>query len=265
MQKLLAVCAVVVIGVTVHAQWTEFPLKSVPRLSDGKPNLAAPAPRTPSGTPDLSGVWWVPFEGAENDISRPGPTYLINLAAGLEPQAVAMQPWAAAFLKEQASQLGKNHPMARCLPPGVPLSYTVPAPFRIVQTPEIVVMLYEVANSFRQVFTDGRALPTDPNPTWVGYSVGRWEGDTFVVDTTGFNDKTWLDAIGHPHSDALRMTERYRRRDVGHMDIQITIDDPKAYAKPWTNTVGAELLPSTEVMEYVCNENEKSLQHMVGR
>lgn len=154
--------------------------------------------------------------------------------------------------------------MSKCLPPGVVLSYTAGAPFRIVQTPELVVLLYEYANSFRQVFMDGRKLPTDPQPTWVGYSVGRWDNDTLIIETTGFNDRTWLDGIGHPHTDALRVTERLRRRDAGHLELQVTIDDPKAYEKPWTASMSATLATNTEVMEYVCAENEKSLQHMVA-
>jgi hypothetical protein len=264
MRTLLTLCALLLTVCPALAQWTDNPLKGIPRLPDGKPNLTAPTPKTLDGKPNLSGVWWVPHDGEENDLVGPPPKYLVNLAADLKPGEVAMQPWALEFLKREAALLGKNQPMAKCLPPGIPLNYTTPAPFKIVQTPDLVVMLYEVANSFRQVFVDGRTLPKDPNPTFVGYSVGRWNGDTFVVEGSGFNDKTWLDGIGHPHTDALRITERYTRRDVGHLEIQITIDDPKACLKPWSATIGAELLTNTDVMEYVCVENEKSLQHMIG-
>jgi hypothetical protein len=264
MRTLAILWTVILTAAPAMAQWTDYPLKSLPRLSDGKPNLVAPTPKTREGVPDLSGVWWFPHLGEENDIAGPPPKYLVNLAADLK-EGAPMQPSAAAFFKEQAPQLGKNDPAARCLPPGVPKSYTVPAPWKIVQTPELIVMLYEFGNSFRQVFMDGRSLPKDPSPTWVGYSVGTWDGDTLVVETTGYNDKTWLDGIGHSHTEALRTVERFRRRDVGHMEVQITIDDPKAYTRPWSATIGMELLTNTDVMEYVCNENEKSLQHMVGK
>ena len=176
-----------------------------------------------------------------------------------------MLPWALAFVTEQVAALGGNHPVSRCLPPGVPLSYTAGAPFKIVQTADLVVILYEYANSFRQVFMDGRALPRDPQPTWVGYSVGRWDSDALVVETTGFNDRTWLDGVGHTHTEALRVTERLRRRDIGHLEIQITIDDAGAYMKPWVASIPAELATTTDVMAYVCLENEKSVQHIVGK
>ena len=256
----LAVGALVLVSLRAAAQWTDYPLKNVPRLADGRPNLSAPAPKASDGRPDLSGVWWVRATDANGNSGQ--PRFFINLAADAKPGEATMLPWALAFVKEQVSTLGKNHPVSKCLPPGVPLSYTAGAPFKIVQTPDLVVMLYEYSNSFRQVFMDGRALPRDPQPTWVGYSVGRWDGDTLVVETAGFNDKTWLDGIGHPHTEALRVTERIRRRDFGHLEMQMTIDDPKAYEKPWTASMPAELAASTDVMEYVCAENEKSLQHM---
>jgi hypothetical protein len=264
MRTPLTLFAIVLMSLPAAAQWTDLPPKNLPRLADGKPNLSAPAPKASDGKPDLSGVWWV--RGNPDASGNPGqPRFFINLAADAKPGEVTMLPWALEFIKEQVSTLGKNHPVSKCLPPGVPLSYTAGAPFKIVQTPELVVILYEYANSFRQVFLDGRALPRDPQPMWVGYSVGRWEGDTLVVETTGFNDRTWLDGIGHPHTEGLRVTERIRRRDVGHLDMQVTIDDPKAYEKAWTVSMPAELATDTDVMEYVCVENEKSLQHMVGK
>ena len=137
-------------------------------------------------------------------------------------------------------------------------------PFKIIQSPGVIVILYEVETTFRQIFTDGRKLPVDPSPAWQGYSVARWEGDTLVIDTAGFNDKSWLDDPGHPHSEALRVTERFQRRDFGHMDIQITFDDPKAYTKPWTVTIPFDLYADTELMESIC-ENEKDRPNMVGK
>jgi len=265
MRALFAAFTLCLIALPATAQWAHYPLGNLPRRPDGAPDLSAPAPRTTDGRPDLSGVWWVRHDGAENDDLGPSPKYLSNLAADLAPHDVAMRPWADAFLKEQSAQRGLNHPMASCLPPGIPLSYTVPLPFKIVQTPSLVVMLYEAGNTFRQVFTDGRGLAKDPNPSFYGYSVGRWDDDAFVVESSGFNDRTWLDGMGHPHTEALRIIERYRRRDAGHLEIEITIDDHLAYARPWTVKIGAELLTGTEVMEYVCVENEKSRQHMPGR
>jgi hypothetical protein len=259
----LTLCALVLIALPAAAQWTEFPLNNVP-LANGKPNLSAPAPKTREGKPDLSGVWGVRAEGNGNT-NAGQPKHFVNLAADSKPGEVTMLPWALAFVKEQVSTLGANHPVSRCLPPGVPLSYTAGAPFKIVQNEDLVVMLYEYSNSFRQVFMDNRVLPKDPQPTWVGYSVGRWEDDALVIETLGFNDRTWLDGIGHPHTEALRITERIRRRDFGHLNMQITIDDAKTYEKPWTASLSAELLTNTDVMEYVCLENEKSLQHLVGK
>jgi len=134
---------------------------------------------------------------------------------------------------------------------------------KIVQTPNLVVVLYEYETIFRQIFLDGRALPQDPNPTWMGYSVGHWEGDTLVVSTAGYNDKTTLDLGGHPHTEALRVTERFHRRDAGHIDLQVTLDDPKAYTRPWTLPIELALVADGELIEYVC-ENERDARHMVG-
>jgi hypothetical protein len=234
------------------AQWLKLPLPGTPRLPDGKPNLTAPAPRTPDGKPDLSGIW-----------RADGGGYLGNLAGnGVD---VPMQPWAVAVYKERLETLGRDKPQVRCLPHGVPDAMLVPGiPFKIIQTPGELVVLYEEFNQYRQVFTDGRALPVDPNPAWFGYSVGKWDGDTFVVDTAGFNDQTWLDNGGHPHTDALHVTERFRRVNFGTMELDVTIDDPQAYTKPWTSvTVRFKLLPDTELIEHLC-ENEKDAAHLVG-
>jgi hypothetical protein len=182
---------------------------------------------------------------------------LVNLAADLSPDDVRMQPWAAALYAMRAAERGLNFPMSYCLPPGIPLSYTVPGHFKILELPGLVVVLYEISNSFRQIFTDGRPFPEDPVPTWLGYSTGSWEGSTFVVETVGFNERTWLDASGHPHTAAMRLTERYRRIDFGHLEIQVTVDDPAAYVEPWTATIVAELVPDDELIEYVCQENER--------
>jgi hypothetical protein len=236
----------------VSAQWINVPLPGTPRTADGKPNLAAPAPTTPDGKPDLSGIW----RAAEGK-------YLQNITADLP--AVPFQPWAAALYQQRFDSLAKGRPTERCLPHGIPDAMMVRSgPWKIVQTPGVTLILYEEMNHYRQVFTDGRGFPKDPTPAWFGYSIGKWEGETFVVNTTGFNDQTWLDDPGHPHTDALHVSERFRRRDFGHLEIEITIDDAKAYTKPWTVTARFDLLPDTELIENIC-ENEKDTQHMVGK
>ena len=234
------------------AQWASLPLPNTPRLPDGKPNLAAPAPKSADGKPDLSGIWRV-AEGK----------YLQNIAADIGE--APFQPEAAALYKQRADALGKGRPSERCIPHGIPDGMIVRnSPFKIVQTPGMVVVLYEEFNHYRQLFTDGRAFPKDPEPSWFGYSIGKWEGDTLVVETVGFNDKSWLDDPGHPHSDALRVTERFRRLDFGKLEMQITFDDPKTYTKPWGARIAFNLLPDTELIESIC-ENERDREHMVGK
>jgi len=239
------------------AQWVNYPTTAIPRTADGRPNLTAPAPRTADGKPDFSGVWI-----AEDQ------KYFMNLATGLKPEDVPLQPWAAALQKQREDNAHADDPLAKCLPHGVPRVNTNGLfPFKIIQTTGLVVILYEQMYLFRQVFMDGRKLANDPNPSWLGYSTGKWDGDTLVVETSGFNDKTWLDtAMGHPATEALRVTERFRRTDFGHVELQATIDDPKAYAKPWTTTTQKmHLLFDTDILEFICNENEKDAPHMVGK
>jgi hypothetical protein len=250
--------AFVLLSGSPSAQWINVTIDGTPRMPDGKPNLLAPAPRTAEGKMDLSGIWSV------HDESGP-PKYALDLAADLPDKRVPLQPWAEILMKERQANNGKDYPATRCLPPGVPNLTMAPHPFKIVQTRGLVVILYEALNTYRQIHTDGRALPRNPQPTWMGYSIGTWEGDTFVVRTTGFNDKTWIDVAGHPNTEALQVIERFRRRDFGHMDIEITIDDAKAYTQPWTVTIGSVIVPDTELLEFVCNENEKDQPHMIGK
>jgi hypothetical protein len=233
---------------SVSAQWLNHPTPGIPRTGDGKPNLSAPAPRTADGKPDLSGLW------------RPAAILIGDIAANLPPGSVPFQPWAEKLYKHRVATHSKDDPTARCIVGGTPRSDLVPYPFKVLQVPGMVVILYEAVHSYRQIFADGRELPKDPNPTWFGYSVGHWQGDTFVVETSGFNDEGWLDNFGKPSTDQLRVTERFRRKDFGHMDIEITIDDPKAYTKPWTVTLPLVLQPDTELLEYICNENNKYLE-----
>jgi hypothetical protein len=238
------------LSTTAAAQWLNYPTPGSPRLADGKPNLLAPAPRTGDGKPDLSGVW----RGA-------GPLYRFNIAQDLKPEDI--QPWAEALFLQRVRDSRKDSPLARCLPVSVPFHNFFDLT-RIVQSPALIVILYESPNSpHRTVFTDGRDLPKDPNPTWLGYSIGRWEGDTLVVTTAGFNDKAWLDSAGHPQTESLRITERLRRRDFGHMDFEITIDDPKVFTRPFTVKTERLLAPDTDLLEDVC-ENERDAPHLSG-
>ncbi len=241
-----------VMSVSLTAQWPDHPTPGAPRTPDGKPNLSAPAPRSADGKPDLTGVW---------KVSR---SYLLNAAPDLKAEDI--QPWAAALYKQSADNYRNDTDGINCLPPGPKASISLGGgyPMKIVQTPNLVVVLYEYETIFRQIFTDGRALPGDPNPTWMGYSVGKWEGDTLVVTTAGYNDRTSLDLGGHPHSESLRLTERFHRRDFGHIDLQVTLEDPKAYKRPWTLPIGLDLVTEGDLIEYVC-ENERDKQHLVGK
>jgi hypothetical protein len=234
------------------AQWLSRPTPGIPRTADGKANLAASAPKTADGKPDLAGLWRL---GVEIGISA-------NITAGLASGDI--QPWAAALSRQRLEDFGKDDPEITGCKPGGPRHITHGGLTKILQTPGLIVMLYEDL-SYRQIFLDGRQLPLDPNPSWMGYSVGHWEGDALVVESAGFNDRTWLDFAGHPHTEALKITERYRRREFGHMDLQITLEDPAAYAKPWTVSAGGALAADTELIEYVCAENEKDRAHLVGR
>ena len=254
---LLPIIASVING-PLAAQWTNYPTPHIPRGADGKPNLTAPAPRTADGKPDLSGLW--------DKISRYGG----NIAADLKPEEV--QPWARALVQQRTEDLGKDYMGALCLPLGPAYSTnggsTEAGMVKIIQTSTLILFLSPDL-TFRQIFMDGRKLETDPNPSWMGYSVGHWDGDTLVVESNGFNDRTWLDRSGHPHTEALRVTERYTRKDFGHLELVETLQDPAIYAKPWTVTIQAQLNANTELIEYVCNENPKTFttreQHWVGK
>jgi hypothetical protein len=236
------------------AQWLHSRTPGIPRTADGKPNLAAPAPRTADGKPDLNGLWDMITDAAVGNI-------LVRNAGDLQPADV--QPWARALLQERAENFGKDNPHYKCLPEGP--GYTTSLGMkRFLQTPGMLGILNDDL-TYRQVFLDGRALEPEPNPTWMGYSVGHWDGDTLVVQSNGFNDKTWL-LEGYPHTEALRMTERYRRIDFGHMELSVTYPDPRAYNKAWTMPLRAQLAADTELLEAVCNENEDTKQqHWIGK
>ncbi|MGB6945505.1 MAG: hypothetical protein WBE37_24115 [Bryobacteraceae bacterium] len=250
MHKLAVVlCAM---SVSLTAQWPNHPTPGMPRTPDGKPDLSAPAPRLANGKPDLSGVWRVKQS-----------SYLTYVTSDLKADEI--RPWAAAVYKQRADDYRKDSDGIACLPPGPKAGISGLAfPMKIVQTPNLMVVLYEYETIYRQIFTDGRGLPEDPNPTWMGYTIGHWDGDTLVATTAGFNDRTTLDLGGHPHTEALRVTERFRRRDTGHIDLEVTLDDPKAYTRAWTLPVELDLIPDGELIEYFC-ENERDARHLVGK
>ena len=240
------------LGLPISAQWLSQKTQGIPRKADGKPDLSATAPRTADGKPDLSGMWRIAVS----------PGYVANVAADLKPGDVL--PWAQALYQQRSENLGIEDPWTvRCLPMGT-RHFTNGGLARVIQTPGLIAILYEDL-AYRQIHLDGRQLPKDPDPSYMGYSIGHWDGDTLVVESTGFKDTTWLDMGGHPHTEALRITERFHRRDFGHMDLQITLNDPKAYARPWTIAATINLVPDTELLEYVCAENEKDATHLVGR
>jgi hypothetical protein len=244
------------------AQWINYPTPGLPRTADGRPNLTAPTPRAADKKPDLSGVWISTLPPRKVPAANPDEPTFMNMENFLAPgSSMEMLPPAVALYQEHRRVLGANRPSERCLPHGIPDAMVIPgAPTKIVQTRGLTLMLYEEFSRFRQIFTDGRPFPKELNPAWLGSSIGRWDGDTFVVETAGFNDKTWLDDYGHPHSEALRTTERFKRVDAGHIDLEITFNDPQYYAKPWTTRQRLTLMPDTDLIEDVC-ENEKDNAH----
>jgi hypothetical protein len=259
----------------VRAQWLNHPTPGIPRTPDGKPNLSARTPRAADGRPDLSGLWQTEaappkdmarlLPGGNGTGEDPPSQYFLNIFSDFKPEEEPLQPAAAALFRQRVQNFAKESPLSHCLPTGVPIAETAPAPYKIIQTPGLTAMLYERDTTYRQVYTDGRKLPDDPQPIWLGYSVGKWDGDSLVVDTVGFNDRSWLDARGHTHSDALHLTERFHRLDFGHMEVQMTIDDPKTYTRPFTMTLKQRLLPDSDLLESFCAENERDLTHFVGK
>jgi hypothetical protein len=236
-------------GTDARAQWLKLPTPGIPRLADGKPNLEAPAPRTADGKPDFSGIW-------KND---GGDRLYNNIAADLTPGDVA--PWADALYQQRKVEFGKDSMETLCQPMGPQYLTTRFRMFRIVQTPAMILMLYEDL-VHRTIFMDGRSLESDPNPTWLGYSVGRWDGDTLVVESNGYTDRVWLDFDGHPHTEALRITERYTRRNLGRIDVQVSMDDPKAYPNGIRFTMPMKFQPDTEILEMVCENHSRSRERI---
>lgn len=252
---LAAFALMLAVAPAVSAQWDPYPWKRMPRTPDGKIDLNAPAPRTSYGKPDLSGFW----------MPDPPTKYLLNLAADYKDEEVPLTPWARGVLQQRIDNNGKDHPGVSCLPSGIPEKDNIPDGLKLVQTEDLTIMLYESRTIYRQIFTDGRPLPKDPQPTWMGYSIGHWDKDTFVVETIGQNGKTWLDMKGLPGTESLHVTERFSRPKTGRMDVEFTIEDPKAYTKPWKVQSAWRLIPDTDLIESICEENNRDPAHMVGK
>jgi hypothetical protein len=255
----------------VHAQWLNHRDPETPRAKDGKPNLSAPAPKS-SGKLDLSGVWQpegAPISelmkilpGGANGLGEdPPPLSFFNVLADVKPEDSPLRSEFLAAYRQRSAVALLELPPALCGPASTPFVDSLPAPYKIVQTPKLMLMLFESDTIFRQIFMDGRKHPDDPQPSWLGYSTGKWDSDSVIVETVGLNDQSPLDVFGHPHSTAMHVTERFRRRDFGHMDLQVTIDDPKTYTKPFTYKTAQRLLPDTDLIESFCTENEKDVAH----
>ena len=257
MNRLISTFALLLMSfVSLFAQWVDYRAPGIPRMVDGKPNLSAPAPRTTEGKPDFSGVW-----------RAANPALFLDLSRGVEGGVIPYRPEVMDLVKTRRdgtnSAAMSTQPSTNCLPRGPAMPFTwQEGPRKIVQTPGLLILLIEYNISQHQIFLDGRPLPTDPQPAWDGYSVGNWDGDTLVVETTGFRDGQWLDARGAPLTDEAKVTERFRRPDLGHLQIEMTIDDPKAYTKPWTTKINEILEPDTDLIEFVCKENERDSQHI---
>ena len=254
MRRSLVTVACCLLALPAFAQWHGYPTPGIPRTADGKPDLSAPAPRAADGKPDLSGIW---------QASRA----VFDLAQAVRKgETVPFTPEGRAIFDERRATNSKDDPSARCLPTGLPVRALLRTPFKILQTPSVTAILYESRTTFRQVLTDGRPLPEVIDwPAWNGFSVGRWDGDTFVIETAGFNGRPWLDQAGYPASDALRITERLRRRDFGHMEMEMIIDDRKMYTRPWSIFSEFTLQADTELLEFICEENEKDSERLVGK
>jgi GNAT superfamily N-acetyltransferase len=270
-----AALAALVLSLPVAAQWPLHEAARAPRLADGKVDVNAATPRAADGHPDLSGLWERFGPGGANpnfdalqsaDGGPPAATFW-SVGAGLRG-GPPYTPLASMLRDERMADNQKNNPDALCLPMGLMQLHLHPQPRKIVQTPGLIVIMYEGNEGLRQIFTDGRPLPTpgdELQPWWYGYSTGRWDGDTLVVETTGFNDRTWLDDAGHPHSEQMKVTERFRRPSFGQLLVDITIDDAKTYAKPWSVTQAFQVIADGELIEYICNENNLAPPHLVGK
>ena len=271
--RMLGFVLIAMLGVSAHpfGQWLKHPTENVPRKADGSPNMEAPTPRLPDGKPDFSGIWHA------TNTTRCGPGGSAFVECGVEiggsplggnlgrnlPGGLPYLPHAAAMAKARRADDSRDDPHVRCLPDNPPRSWTLPHLTRAIHTPKLLALLYEVNAMYRQIHIDGRSLPEDPTPGWNGYSTARWEGDTLVVRTEGFRDDLWIDSGGSPMSSLAKMTERIRRPNYGTLDIELTIDDPKNYTRPFTVNLSQHIELDTELVDEFCLENEKSYERMI--
>ena len=254
-----------------RAQWLKYPTAGVPQTADGKPNLAAPAPKDADGKPDFSGIWLSNNINCRNQNQNPDSLVCgselpfgkegFNMGVSLQG-GLPYQPWLAALVKERTANKGKDDPHIICLPDNFLRNYSLPHLVKYVQTRGLLVMLDELNANYRQIFTDGRPLPVDPNPSWQGYSSAKWDGDVLVVNSAGFRDDLWIDNAGSVITSAAKVEERIRRLDYGHLDVQVTVDDPKAYTKPWTVTLHQRVALNTDLVDEICLEDQKDTPHL---
>jgi hypothetical protein len=284
---LASIIVVTILATPLAAQWFKYPTAGVPRKPDGKVNMSAPAPRLADGKPDFSGIWTTgePNRRGAGELSSPKqqstgreakPTpdddqppadatasrQMANIGIDLPGGRLPYQPWQVPIVKERTDNLAKDDPHIKCLPDNFLRAYGLPHLLKFVHTPRLLVVLNEMNAGYRQVFTDGRPLPQDPTPSWQGYSSAKWSGDTLVIDTNGLRDDTWIDWIGSVVTEAAKVREEIRRPDYGHLEIQVTVNDPKAYTKPWTVKLKERIVVNAELIDEICIEDEQSLKHM---
>ena len=269
---LFGVIALIGLPAVGFGQWVHYPTADVPKKADGSPNLTAPAPRLPNGKPDFSGIWHAapamrnPCKPGQGEFiecgTEIGGSRLARDLGGDLPRGLPYQPWAAAVVKQRTADLSTDDPHVRCMPDNPPRTWGLPHLTKALHSPRLLVLLYEVNAMYRQIFIDGRPQPVDPTPGWNGYSTAAWDGDTLVVQTAGFRDNLWLDTAGSPMSDVAKMTERMRRPNYGTLELEITVDDPKVYTRPWTVKMTQAIELDTELIDEFCIENEKSWQRM---
>ncbi len=273
----LLIAGTVAASTELAAQWVKYPTPGVPRKADGKVDISAPAPRMANGKPDFSGVWM----SAEPDVKQAGDgsggtdaesagdaskirgsRQMANIGVDLPGGQLPYQPWQVPIVKERTANMAIDDPHIRCLPDNFIRAYGMPHLLKFIHTPNLLVVLNEMNAGYRQVFTDTRPLPEDPTPSWQGYSSAKWDGDTLVIDTIGLRDDTWIDWNGSVVTQAAKVRERMRRPDFGHLEVQITVDDPKAYTKPWTVTLKQRIVVDADLIDEICLENEQSLKHL---
>jgi hypothetical protein len=255
------------VALPLQAQWLNYPSPGLPKKADGSPNMDAPAPKLADGHPDFSGIWMSEQNrpcDPQGCRDLPVGEEFFNIGYGLKG-GLPYQPWAAALVKQRMADNAKDDPDPFCLPQSIVKMHTAPLMRKYLQMPGLIVILNERNATYRQIFMDGRKLEDDPNPTWRGYSVGAWEGDALVVHSNGFKDDLWMDRNGSPMTSAAKTTERFRRVNYGNLELEITVDDPKAYTRPWTVKLHQVLMPNTELLDFFCEENEKDLSHLVGK